>query len=145
MFLPNNIVENFQWIMAFDFGESRIGVAVGNTLLKIPHPVATITGRNKFEKLDKIKKLVESWQPKQFVVGMPSQIEDKEKLILEIKRFANRIKHKFNLPYVFINEDYTSSIANNKLNAQNIRGVAQKSKLDQLAACEILQFYFNLL
>lgn len=143
--MPNNNVADFQWVMAFDFGEFRIGVAIGNTLLKIPHPIATITGRNKFEKLDKIKKLVEEWQPKQFVVGMPSQIENKEKLVSEINRFSNRIKHKFNLPCMFINEDYSSSIASSKLNAQNIRGAAQKSKLDQLAACEILRFYFNLL
>ena len=41
------------WIMAFDFGMQRIGVAIGNTQLKIPHPIDTVIGKSKFEKMDK--------------------------------------------------------------------------------------------
>lgn len=131
------------WIMAFDFGEARIGVAIGNTLLKIAHPVTTITGRNKFEKLDKIAKLIDEWKPKYLVVGIPAKREDNALLISAITRFANRLQHRFKLALSFINEDYTSSIASRKLTEQSIHGIAQKGKLDQLAACGILQAYFD--
>ena len=57
--------------MAFDFGMSRIGVAIGDSVLQIPHPVVVITGKNKFEKFAKIQQLVDKWHPELFVVGIP--------------------------------------------------------------------------
>lgn len=136
-FLPSNGV----WVMAFDFGEARIGTAIGNTLLKIAHPLQTVTGRNKFEKLDKIRQLIDEWKPSILVVGMPDNPE--LEVQAAIVRFANRLRNNFKLTPLYINEDYTSSLAVNQLNEQNIRGMAQKSKLDALAACAILQTYFN--
>ena len=134
---------NNTWVMAFDYGDIRIGVAIANTTLKIPHPVAIITGRNKFEKLDKINKLVEQWRPSQLIVGTPSIRADNELLVNNIRKFSNRLTHKFKLPLAFINEDFTSSIASLKLNEQSVRGFAQKTKVDALAACLILQMYFE--
>jgi len=134
--------QNIQ-VMAFDFGLTRIGVATGNTLLKIPHPLDVISGSNKFDKLDKIAKLVEKWQPNLFVVGIPSDGADKESLITQIKKFANRLQHRFNRPVEFVNEDYTSSLACGQLDLQSIHGYAKKSKLDQLAAGAILNRYFE--
>lgn len=139
MFLP----EVNSWVMAFDFGETRIGVAVGNTLLKIPHPLITVTGKNKFDKISKIGKLIDEWRPTQLVVGMPSNHENKESLITSITRFSNRLKHNFKLPVEFVNEDYSSSIASNQLKEQALYGIKQKHKLDSLAACSILQMYFD--
>lgn len=138
--------------MSFDFGLNRIGIAVANTELKIPHPIAVITGRNKFEKLDKITHLIQEWKPSHLVVGMPSESAEelsqetkvaKNALIDAINKFANRLKHKFKLPLTFINEDYTSAIAANKLSEQLIRGRRQIGKLDMLAACAILQRYLD--
>lgn len=130
-------------VMAFDFGETRIGVAIGNTTINIPHPVATIIGKNKYEKLDNIAKLIEKWRPHKFVIGMPSSREDNKSLIASIIKFANRLTHRFNIKHDFVNEDYTSSIAISQLNEQYVYGVSQKNKLDQLAACSILQTYFT--
>jgi putative holliday junction resolvase len=133
------------WIIAFDYGDTRIGVAIANTLLKIPHPIAVITGRNKFEKLDKIAKVIEQWKPSQMVVGIPTISNDKEQLINNIRKFSNRLINKFKLPLTFINEDFTSSIASDKLVEQSIYGKAQRSKIDTLSACLILQYFFETL
>ena len=127
--------------MAFDFGETRIGVAIGNTLLKIPHPLPIVTGRNKFEKLDKIRKMIEEWQPTVLVVGMPDNPELEVKL--SITRFSNRLRNFFKLTPVLVSEDYSSAQASSQLKEQGIRGIAQKHKLDALSACAILETYFN--
>jgi putative Holliday junction resolvase len=129
--------------MAFDFGLERIGVAIGNSLLKIPHPLVTISGQNKYDKLDKIADLIAKWQPQLLVVGIPSFSEEKEVLINSIKKFANRMHYRFKLPVELINEDYTSALAQNQLTEQNIRTKDHKNKLDQLAACAILAAYFT--
>ena len=139
---PNVRVAN-AWVMSFDFGEVRIGIAIGNTLLKIPHPLQTISGKNKFDKFAKIGKLIDEWRPTQLVVGMPGQTENKQLFIQALTRFTNRLKHNFKLPLEFVNEDYTSHIASGQLNQQAVYGKSQKSKLDTLAACAILQKYFD--
>lgn len=64
--------------MAFDFGMTRIGVAVGDSVLRIPHPIAVVSGKNKFEKFAKIKDLVDKWQPTLFIVGIPENEQEFE-------------------------------------------------------------------
>lgn len=135
-------------IMAFDFGMSRIGVAIGDGFLKIPHPLATVTGKNKFEKFAKIRELVEKWQPQKFIVGMPCEDSeelsiDKTQLITNIKRFSNRLKENFRIDVEFVNEEYSSFIASLKLNEQKVFAINQKDKLDAMAATVILQRYFD--
>jgi putative holliday junction resolvase len=136
-------------ILAFDFGMVRIGVALANTDLKIPHPIFVITGKNKFEKFAKIKELVDLWKPSFFVVGMPltdqpaDENPEKMQLITNIKRFSNRLKEQFKLDVIFVNEEYSSVTASAKLNEQQVFAKQQKDKLDAIAACLILQRYFD--
>jgi putative Holliday junction resolvase len=133
-------------ILSFDFGDTRIGVAMGNTLIKIPHPLATLTGKNKYDKLEHISLLIDQWKPQLLLVGIPTaddQDEQKINLIYAIKKFANRMHYKFKLPVEFIEEDYSSFNASLQLKDQGIYGINQKGKLDQLAACCILQTFFD--
>ena len=134
-----------QVLMAFDYGEARIGVATGNTLLKIAHPLTTITGEGMWNKIDQLEELVTKWQPQLLVVGIPSASDDSQKiqLINTINNFAKRLGRKFNLPVTLIAEDFSSADAAMLLEEQAIYGKAQKGKLDQLAACAILQTYFS--
>lgn len=132
-------------VMAFDYGEARIGVATGNTLLKIAHPLVTITGEGMWNKIDQLEELVTKWQPQLLVVGIPNASEDPQKiqLINTINNFAKRLRRKFNLPVTLIAEDFSSADAAMLLEEQAVYGKAQKGKLDQLAACAILQTYFS--
>lgn len=134
-----------QTILAFDYGEARIGVAMGNSLLKIPHPLATIVGEGMWAKIDLIMPLIEKWQPQLLVVGCPHFHDNPQKvqLINTIQNFAKRLARKANLPFEFINEDFSSSHASSLLNEQGVYGREQKGKLDELAACSILQTYFT--
>ncbi len=137
--------------MAFDFGLERIGVAIGNTMLKIPHPLTTITGNNKYVKLEQIAVLIEKWNPQLLVVGMPSMNADvnsigiqKKQLIDSINNFARMLRNKFSLDTQLVNEEYSSSLAESQLYEQGISSRSHKGKLDQLAACNILERYFNI-
>jgi putative holliday junction resolvase len=132
-------------VMAFDFGTARIGVALGNTLINIAHPLTVITGKNKAEKFAKISELINKWMPKLLVIGVPEESSDprKQELIASIKRFSNRLRQQFKLPVELVDEDYTSAVASNQLAEQGIYGRKQKANLDELAACAILQDYLN--
>jgi putative Holliday junction resolvase len=129
--------------MAFDFGLKRIGVAISNVNLKIPHPLGVIIGKNNAEKMTKITKLIDIWKPTELVVGMPRVFNDKLELINNINKFINRLKNNFKLNVVVVNEDYTSLDASKLLNEQKVYGINQKNKLDSISASLILVTYFD--
>ena len=73
-------------VLAFDFGEARIGVAQGDAELGMTHPLATVTGNSNDEKFEAIAKLVKEWQPKYFVVGLLAEAQvfgRKQKSVLD--------------------------------------------------------------
>ncbi len=55
--------------MAFDFGEKRIGVAVGNTVTAQAQPLTTLHVESNQDRLAAVGKLVAEWQPSRFVIG----------------------------------------------------------------------------
>lgn len=134
-----------QTIMAFDYGDARLGIAIGNTLLKIAHPLETIKAQGMHPQIDLIEPLIERWRPQVLVVGIPHAHDNPQKiqLINTINNFVKRLGRRTGLPVVTINEDFTSAVASSLLNEQGIYGRAQTGKLDQLAACAILDTYFN--
>ena len=79
-------------VLAFDFGEARIGVAQGEAELGMTHPLATVTGNSNDEKFEAIAKLVKEWQPKYFVVGLPMSSLYAESLLAEAQVFGRKQK-----------------------------------------------------
>lgn len=134
-------------ILAFDYGDKRMGVAMGNTLLKIAHPVETVCAEGVFAKIDRVRELIAYWKPNMLVIGLPHEHESVQKtqLINTITNFAKKLKAKFNIPVIYINEDFTSSYAASLLDEQNVHGRNQHEKIDQLAACAILETYFSIM
>ena len=62
-------------LLAFDFGERRIGVAVGETSTRIAYPMATIRAQSNDARLAAIAKIVDEWKPAAFVVGQPKHAD----------------------------------------------------------------------
>jgi len=58
-------------VLGFDFGLKRIGVAVGNTLLKQAQPLTIISEATNDAKFAAIAGLVQEWQPSLCIVGLP--------------------------------------------------------------------------
>jgi putative Holliday junction resolvase len=65
-------------VLAFDFGERRIGVAMGETMLGIAHPLLTIDTEITDARFAAIGKLIDEWHPSQLVVGLPMHQDDTE-------------------------------------------------------------------
>lgn len=130
--------------LAFDFGERRIGVAMGETLLGIAHPLTTVDTEITEQRFAAIGKLIEEWRPAQLVVGLPVHADGTEHDLTRLsRRFANRLKGRFGLPVWLVDERHTSLIAESLLNEAGVRGRKQKPALDQVAAQAILQTWFE--
>jgi len=131
-------------VLCFDFGEQRIGVAVGEHLLATSNPLVTIDNESNEIRFEAISKLVKEWQPKLLIVGLPLSLDGTETSVTQLcKKFARRLNGRFNLPVILIDERYSSAEASDLLNQSGIKGRAQKEILDQVAAQTILQSYFD--
>ncbi len=131
-------------VLSFDFGEQRIGVAVGEHLLTTANPLTTIDSESNDVRFQQITLLIKEWQPKLLVVGLPLNADGSEHAMTQLcKKFARRLNGRFNLPVILIDERFSSIEASDQLNKSGIRGQAQKSLLDQVAAQTILQSYFD--
>ncbi len=131
-------------LLAFDFGTKRIGVAIGNTLTDTARPLVTLHGEKNEQRFAEIAELIREWQPVALVVGLPCNDDGTPHEMTRLcRRFANRLKGRFNLPTILVDERYTSAAAESALTAAGVHGIKQKPLLDQVAAQHILQAYLD--
>lgn len=131
-------------LLAFDFGEARIGVAVGTTELGIPHPLETIALEGNDRRFARIGELIVQWQPAALVVGLPlSPAGEEHEMTRLARKFANRLNGRFGLPVHLVDERFTSAAASSALDEVGLKGRRQKPALDQVAAMQILQAWLD--
>lgn len=121
-------------ILAFDFGLKRIGVAVGNTVIRQAQALTVIGEPTNEGKFEAIAALVSTWQPVVCVVGLPLYPDGAEhEMTIRCRRFANQIHGRFGVETALVDERYSSAVL-----AQR-RGEI----IDAQAAAVILQQYFD--
>lgn len=131
-------------LLAFDFGTKRIGIAVGNTVTGTATPLETIDDEKNEVRFGRIGELIAEWQPAALVVGLPCNDDGTPHEMTALsRRFANRLKGRFELPTLLVDERYTSAAASSALDQAGVHGRKQKPLLDQVAAQQILQAYFD--
>ena len=131
-------------ILAFDFGEKRIGVAVGDMEVGIAHPLTTIATESSDERFTAIGALVSEWKPELLVVGLPLHMDGTEHELTRLcRRFARRLEGRFGIRTQLVDERLSSVEASQSLREGGIRGSAQKAMLDQVAAQHILRSYLD--
>ena len=131
-------------MLAFDFGEKRIGVAVGDLGLRIAHPLSTIAAEDNATRFAEIGKLIDEWKPGRLVVGLPMHADGTEHDVSRLaRRFANRLEGRFGVKVSLVDERLTSKSAESRLREAGVRGDRIEAALDAAAAGEILAAYFE--
>ncbi len=129
-------------ILGFDFGERRVGVAVGQTLTGTATPLTTLTSRGD-ELLEAVAELLRTWEPAAFVVGIPLTEDGKDQPIARAaRRFAGRLADRFRLPVHHADERYSSREADSRFRELRGAGAARRknvSRQDAVAAQLILE------
>lgn len=121
-------------LLAFDFGLKRIGVAVGNTVLKQAQPLAVISEPTNDGKFAAVGKLIAEWQPRRCIVGLPLHPDGAEhEMTVRCRRFANQLHGRYGVEVSLVDERFSSAVIEHK------RG----DKIDDQAAAIILQQYFD--
>lgn len=123
-----------QTILGFDFGLKRIGIAVGNSLLRQAQPLAIIDAATNQGKFHAIDSLMAAWQPQRCVVGLPLHPDGAEHaMTVRCRRFANQLHGRYGVVAVLVDERYSSAVLRQQ------RG----ERIDDRAAAIILQHYFD--
>ncbi|MGN8085515.1 Holliday junction resolvase RuvX [Ralstonia sp. 22086] len=123
-------------LLAFDYGEKRIGVALGNSITRSARALEIIPNRSIDFRFAQISRLVGEWQPVGFVVGMPVHPDGEEQPMIKLaKRFGNQLHGRYGLPVTWVDERYSSIAAQD--------AGASDDVLDAEAARIILQQFFD--
>ena len=131
-------------LLAFDFGEKRIGVAVGEWALGQAHPLTTIRSEVNAERFSAIAALIAEWKPCRLVVGLPLALDGTpHAMTARCTRFANQLRGRFRLPVDYADERLSSAEAEERLRETGHNAKSAKEHLDAIAAQVILQGYFE--
>jgi len=131
--------------LGFDFGNKKIGVAVGHADTGIASPLQTIRSLNQVPDWGTIGKLIEEWRPAGLVVGISVQQDGSDNIITpRMQRFCRQLNGRYNLPVYQVDETLTTFAAKQML-FDDLKVSAGKlwAVQDQLAAQLILQSWFN--
>lgn len=132
---PVAIPAHLSTFMAFDFGEKRTGVAVGNRLLGTAQPQGSIHAQGD-ARFVQIAQRIAEWQPQAIVIGVPYHPDGAaHENTARAKKFGRQLHGRFQLPVFEVDERYSTTEA-----------LASGAKdADAASACIILeQFLRNL-
>ena len=133
--------------LGFDFGERRIGVAVGQSKTLTASPLCVIRNINGRPEWDDIKAIIDEWNPQALIVGLPLTADGGIQHITPLaKSFAKHLRRRYQLPVHMVDERYTSNeasriIADNR--RQQNRRKAKREDSDTIAAALILEQWLN--
>ncbi|MCD0505229.1 Holliday junction resolvase RuvX [Bordetella petrii] len=125
-------------LLAFDFGEKKIGIAIGNTLTRQARPLEIIVSETRVARFGRIAQLLQEWQPQRAIVGLPLTTDGGEQPATQrSRRFANQLHGRFGLAVELVDERGSS------MEAQRLLGTHAPD--DAVAAAVILQRYLDAL
>ncbi len=123
-------------LLAFDFGEKKIGIAIGNTLTRHARPLEIIFSERRDERFGRIGQLLQEWQPQRVVVGLALNTDGGEQRATQrCRRFANQLQGRFGLEVELVDERGSSMEAQQRLGTN--------APDDAMAAAVILQRYLD--
>jgi putative Holliday junction resolvase len=97
--------------LAFDFGTRRVGVAVGNSLLRQAQALKSVAAQGE-ARFDAIGALIDEWRPQALVIGVPFHPDGAaHDNTLRARRFGRQLHGRFHLPVTEVDERYTTTEA----------------------------------
>lgn len=130
--------------MGFDFGTVRIGVAIGETVTGLAHPLALIPSEPIARRFEQIGALLAEWQPYQIIVGLPTSLDGSaHEMTQRCRRFGNQLHGRFNLPVTWVDERLSSMEAEQRLQQAGHSARDSKTHVDAVAAQILLQQWLD--
>ncbi|MBT8040694.1 MAG: Holliday junction resolvase RuvX [Xanthomonadales bacterium] len=122
------------YILTFDFGLRRIGVAIGQTLTGTATALETI-GHGKAPDWAAIDRLVADWKPALLLVGLPLGLEGEEtEMSTAARHFGTALEKRFGMPVAYVDERLSSRVAGERFAERRAAGTARRKDARQVDA-----------
>jgi putative Holliday junction resolvase len=134
-------------ILAVDYGERRIGLAVSDPTATIATPLPTLLRRRgKRAPAAAILEIAHTNEAAEIVLGLPLTLAgDDSDWTREVRAFGDTLAQRSGLPVHFIDERMTSVRAEQAVRSVGLKRTqrAEKGRVDAAAAMLILQIFLD--
>lgn len=134
-------------IMGIDFGVKRIGIALSDSMKMFS--IAHKTILNNSTTLEELENIIKEKNVIKIILGIPNEQrqkkESKTSVIIDVKKFKDKLEKKFEFEVELWDETYTSAIAQQQILESVNKKVKRQNKdlLDMYSAAIILQEYLD--
>jgi len=126
-------------IVAFDFGEKKIGVAVGQTSTYTSSPLQVIFNNHDKVNWNEISILLEEWKPELILVGKPLNMDGTDsEMMKKVDAFYKKLESLYDAKFEYVDERLTTFEAKDILKENNVETV------DANAAKILIDNWFNI-
>jgi len=102
--------------LGFDFGDKRIGVAVGQSMTGTASALTTVAMQQQKPDWSRITQLIDDWQPDVLVVGIPlTMTGETQPMTDRAKAFARKLEGRYHLPVHGVDERLSTRDARDHL------------------------------
>lgn len=135
-----------QTILAFDYGQKRIGIAAGQTVTGSANPLGVVANGPSGPDHERIAALLAEWRPDRLVVGMPAHADGRPSAMGdEVRGFIASLE-RYALPIETVDERHTSQEAEAALKLARRSGSRRRVRrehVDAAAAVMIAERYLK--
>jgi putative Holliday junction resolvase len=129
---------------ALDLGKARVGVAIDDELGSMAHPRGVLDARDVRALLGELRRIADEERVVRFVVGLPLDMKGGEgDAARRAREMAQRIADATGREIELWDERLTTVQAQRALSASEVRGKKAKARIDEAAACAILQAWLD--
>ena len=134
-------------VLAIDFGERRVGLALSDPSAMIAQPLPTLLRRaGKRPPVAKILEIISANDVIEAVVGLPLTLAgDDSDWTRTVREFARKLQERSGIPVALLDERLTSVQAERAVRSLGLRKSQreQKERIDSAAAMILLQLYLD--
>ncbi len=141
---PNEDFPREGQLLGVDYGTVRVGLAISTREQNIASPLEIYNRRNEHQDGKYFAELVADYRIKGLVVGLPMHVNGEEgETARHAREYGKWLVEVTNLPILFWDERYTSSVAEDHLIGVDLTRKQRKKRLDMIAAQIMLQAYLD--
>jgi putative holliday junction resolvase len=133
-----------QRILAIDYGEKRIGLALTDPMQIIAKPFQTVPFKSNASFIETLLQIIKEQEIGLVILGLPWGSEGQEtKKTLEVKKFGVYLETQLPIPLAYWDERFSTAEANSELKKMGYDFMKAREFVDAVAASLILRSYLE--
>lgn len=133
-------------LLAIDYGEKRLGLAISDPNQIISKPLKTLILSDSKYIYNELEKIIIDYEIQKLIIGLPVGMNGKNtQQTRKVEAFREFLQNKIDIPIILFDERLSSVSAKKSLISQGVKTGHNKSKIDQTAAAIFLQHFLDTL